>query len=328
MLWALPDCPKWTCRAPFLRGRTSTSRLLPSLAAPLQSVSLPPPSLPPPSLPPPSLPLLSLPAAFRSVPVLLSSLAALLAARVQPRAPRQGPQAKSSERYSSSSLLLFFCAVAKVGNPLDGLGVVRNDPAVRLVMLHRALVIPEIQVAQNRKIPVRILEVGGLCQGRLITRARVRKLSLAPLHHTEFVIGDRLFWIRFQRLVQAGLGAVQVAGARVCNAEIDVRRRQCRHLLGHFAQQGDARFVPLLLQHAHCRLVGRAHFIRDGHALRDRVVRCRVVGDLQHRRSFHMTVDRAEEAAARFVFRVAARHQLSEPAKTLLGPRVEDAGVE
>src|SRR5260370_29005125 len=263
MLWALPDCPKWTCRAPFLRGRTSTSRLLPSLAAPLQSVSLPPPALP----------LLSLPAAFRSVPVLLSSLAALLAARVQPRAPRQGPQAKSSERYSSSSLLLFFCAVSKVGNPLDDRVLFRAVLAVRPLLLPLPFVIPEIQVAQNRKIPVRILEVGGLCQGRLITRARFCKLSLAPLHHTEFVIGDRLFWIRFQRLVQAGLGAVQVAGAGVCNAEIDVRCRQCRHLLGHFEQQGNARFVPLLLQHAHCRPLAGAHFIRDGHALGGGVLR-------------------------------------------------------
>src|SRR5216684_5202620 len=328
MLWALPDCPKWTCRAPFLRGRTSTSRLLPSLAAPLQSVSLPPPSLPPPSLPPPSLPLLSLPAAFRSVPVLLLSLAALLAARVRPRAPRQGPQAKSSECYSSSSLLLFFCAVAKIGNPLGDLGVVRNDPAVRLVMLHRARVIPEIQVAQNRKILVRILEVGGLCQGRLITRARFRKLSLAPLHHTEFVIGDRLFRIRFQRLVQADLGAVQVAGSRVCNAEIDVRCRQCGYLLRHFEQEGNAWFVPLLLQHAYRGLVVGAHFIGDAHALGYRAGRFGGVEDLRHRRFLHMAVDRVEEAAARFVFRVAARHQLGEPAETLLSPRVEDAGVQ
>ena len=28
------------------------------------------------------------------------------------------------------------------------------------------------------------------------------------------------------------------------------------------------------------------------------------------------------------MFRVAARHQLGEPAETLLGPRVEDAGVQ
>src|SRR5260370_7176758 len=98
MLWALPDCPKWTCRAPFLRGRTSTSRLLPSLAAPLQSVSLPPPSLP----------LLSLPAAFRSVPLLLSSLASLLPAQAHPLAPTQGPQPKSSDPYFPSPVPLFF----------------------------------------------------------------------------------------------------------------------------------------------------------------------------------------------------------------------------
>ena len=57
------------------------------------------------------------------------------------------------------------------------------------------------------------------------------------------------------------------------------------------------------------------------------VGRCRH-GDLRHRRSVHITVDRADEAAARFVFRVAARHQFGEPAETLLGPRVEDAGVQ
>ena len=140
-------------------------------------------------------------------------------------------------------------------------------------MLHRAHIIPEIQIAQNCEVPVRILEVRRLCQGRLITRARLHKLSLAPLHHTEFVMCHRLFWIRFQRLVQAGLGAVQVAGTRVCNAEIDVRCRQFRHLLGHFEQQGNAWFVALLLQHAHCRPVVGAHFIRDGHALGGGVLR-------------------------------------------------------
>ena len=175
---------------------------------------------------------------------------------------------------------------------------------------------------------MRILEIGGLCEGRLITRARFRKLSLAALHHTEFVIGDRLFWIRLQRLVQAGLGAVQVAGSLVCHAEIDVRRRQRRHLLGHFEQQGNALFVPLLLQHAHCRLVVGARFIGDGRTLGDRVAGCRVVGGLRHRRSLHMSVDGAEEAATRFVFRVTARHQFGEPAETFLGPRVEDAGVQ
>src|SRR5947207_14674970 len=98
-------------------------------------------------------------------------------------------------------------------------------------MLQRAGVIAEIQVAQNGKVPVRILEVSGLWEGRLITRARLRKLSLAALHDTEFVIGGRLFWIRLQRLVQAGLRAVQVAGARVGQPEIRVRCRRCSRLL-------------------------------------------------------------------------------------------------
>src|SRR2546429_2945573 len=49
---------KWTCQAPFRLGRTSTSRHLPSLAAPPRSVSSPPPSLRPPSLALASLPVI------------------------------------------------------------------------------------------------------------------------------------------------------------------------------------------------------------------------------------------------------------------------------
>src|SRR2546429_6665833 len=57
-------------------------------------------SLHPLSLHPPSLPLLSLPAALPCVPVLLPSLAALLAAPLQPRASTQGAQARSEEHTS------------------------------------------------------------------------------------------------------------------------------------------------------------------------------------------------------------------------------------
>src|SRR6266496_6663373 len=45
-------------------------------------------------------------------------------------------------------------------------------------------------------------------------------------------------------------------------------------------------------------------------------------GDLRHRLSVHITVNPAEQAAADFVFRVAAWHQLGEPIETLLSPLV------
>src|SRR5262245_42677750 len=56
-------------------------------------------------------------------------------------------------------------ALAKVGNPFDDLGVVRSESAVRFIMLQRAHVIAEIQLAQNGKVPVPIVKVWELCQG-------------------------------------------------------------------------------------------------------------------------------------------------------------------
>ena len=92
-------------------------------------------------------------------------------------------------------------------------------------MLQRARVIPEIQVAQYGQVPVRIVEIRELRQRRLITSARLRKLSLAPLHQAKLVVGGEVMWIQFQRLAKAGLSVVQVADAGICNAEVDVRCR-------------------------------------------------------------------------------------------------------
>ena len=137
-------------------------------------------------------------------------------------------------------------------------------------MLQRARGIPEIQVAQDGKVPVRIMKVGELRQGRLITGARLRKLPLAPLHQTELVVGCGMFWTQFQRLLQAGLSVVQVAGPRVRDAEIDVRGHHFGRPFGHLEQRGDTRLVPRFVQHAHRRLVVGAHPGRDAHRLRDR----------------------------------------------------------
>src|SRR5262245_13073196 len=88
-----------------------------------------------------------------------------------------------------SALLLPASAVAKVGKPLAHLSVVRNELAVRFVVLQGTLGIPEVQVAENGEVFVRIMKLGGLCKGSFVTGARFRKLLLAPLHHTEFVVG-------------------------------------------------------------------------------------------------------------------------------------------
>src|SRR5262249_24784770 len=154
----------------FLQGRISTSSLRPFWAAPRQAVLL-------------VSPVSAASALFPSSPALLP-VAFALAVRKQPPALKQESQPISNE---NSSLLP--SSVAEVGNPFRNLIVVRNELAVRFVMLERARGIPEIQVAQNPKVPVRVMKIGELCQRRLITCARLLKLSLAPLHQTEFVVG-------------------------------------------------------------------------------------------------------------------------------------------
>src|SRR5262249_15694825 len=129
-----------------------------------------------------------------------------------------------------SWFLLPALTVAKVSNPFGDVGVVRNQPAIRFVVLQSAFVIPKVQVAQNRKILVRIVKVGELRKGRLITSARLRKFSFASLHQAELVVGGGVVWIQFQRPFQASFGVVQVAGVRVCDPEIDVRCRRCGRL--------------------------------------------------------------------------------------------------
>src|SRR5262249_18723457 len=161
--WVHLDCPRWTCRAPLHRGRRSASRLRLSLPAPLQPVPVT---------------LQFLPAALQSLAALVPSLRAPVQsvdALVPSLRRRDGllrallpsfsaapPYRRSvrfwvcrppARRHSSvivqiisvgSWLLLSAFAVAKVGDPFLYLGVVRNESAVRLVMLERAWVIPEI----------------------------------------------------------------------------------------------------------------------------------------------------------------------------------------
>src|SRR5438067_5723754 len=227
MTWARLDCPRWTCRAPLHRGQRSASRLRLPLPEDLQPVLVPLPIL--------LAVLQSLVAASQCLRAPLRSVAALhpsFSARRRHRrrvcfwacrrpAQRHSPAAVKI-RSVGSWLLLSGFAVAKVGNPFLDVGVVRNESAVRLVMLQRARVIPEIQVAQNGKVLVRIMKIGKLCERRLITSARLRELSLAPLHQTELVVCGGVLWIGFQRVAQTGFGAVQISSALVRNAEINV----------------------------------------------------------------------------------------------------------
>src|SRR6185437_13761469 len=249
-MWARPDCPEWTCRAPVLPGQRLASGLCPSVPAHPSVLFL---SLPAPlqSVPPrfsfvlrPSLPaLLSfLPGQLPCVCLLLLFSASWLHWRRvwsqafyqsarhpsyrfgRHRSPTLSPAAIRAASLPSS-LLLSARTFAKIGNPFDDVGVARNEPVVCLVMFQRARVVPEVQVAQNGKIPVRVVKVGKLCQCRFVTRARLLKFSLAPLHQAELVVCGGVVWIQFHCLAQAGLGAVQIPSASVCNTEIDVRCR-------------------------------------------------------------------------------------------------------
>src|SRR5579864_6336722 len=88
-MWALPDCPEWTCPAPFLPGRRSTSGL-----GPFEPVVLPPVLLPslPARLQPVPVAFSSLPAFPLCLPQLISFLSALLSA------PSRFPSLRASLR--------------------------------------------------------------------------------------------------------------------------------------------------------------------------------------------------------------------------------------
>ena len=118
---------------------------------------------------------------------------------------------------------LFLSTLPNVGDPLHDLRVIRNEPAVRLIVFKCARVIAEIHIAKNRKISVRILEVGGLRKCRLITGTRLSTLLLEPLQHAELVVSHRVRCFHFDRLMQTGYCPFHVTRARVCDAEIGVR---------------------------------------------------------------------------------------------------------
>src|SRR5262245_15133058 len=84
-----------------------------------------------------------------------------------------------------SWLILSASALAKVGNPLDDLTVIRCEPAVLFVLLQRARVISEVQIAHNAKVPVRIWEIRRLRERLLITGARFRKIFPAAVQQSD-----------------------------------------------------------------------------------------------------------------------------------------------
>jgi hypothetical protein len=160
-------------------------------------------------------------------------------------------------------------AVAKVGNPLDDLGVVRNDPAVRLVMLKRARGIPEIQVAEDREVPVREMKVRELGQRRLVAGARIGELPLRRSTKPSSLYGGRGVADSDSSALRRLASAWSKSPVRAyANAEIEVRRRQLGRPLGDLDQQGDPGSVPLRLEHAHRRVVVGAHVGVDACALR------------------------------------------------------------
>src|SRR5690606_28103354 len=126
-----------------------------------------------------------------------------------------------------SWVLLSVSPVAKVGDPPADHGVIRHEPAVRLVMLQRARGVAQVQVAENGEIPVRVVKVGELRQGRLVARPRAREVSLAPLYQPELVVGDRVVRIRFERPLQARLGTSTSASRTRARETSIVPRSMC-----------------------------------------------------------------------------------------------------
>src|SRR6185369_5701695 len=114
--------------------------------------SAPPPSPPAPPLPRPGWP----PRSWRDPPT----------------APRWWPAATAGTATSRSWLLL-----AESGDPLADLGVVGHQPVVGLVVGEGASTVAQVEVAEDGQVPVRVVEVGELGQGRLVAGTRLRELS-------------------------------------------------------------------------------------------------------------------------------------------------------
>ena len=103
-----------------------------------------------------------------------------------------------------------------------------------------------------------------------IVGARGSKHSLLSLNHSELVVRDRVPRIQLDRTSQAGFSFLQITGAPVSDAEVDVCRCDAWCCLRHLHERRDALFILLLFQQAYCAVVVGSNSGIDVHFLHDR----------------------------------------------------------
>ena len=100
----------------------------------------------------------------------------------------------------------------------DGLLVVRHRLLVRLVVCEGAVRVREVQVAEDRKVAVREVEVRDERERLLVARTRFGELALLAVDHAELVVRDRMARVDLER-------ARKLASAR---SRSPVRHTRCR----------------------------------------------------------------------------------------------------
>src|SRR6478735_6006655 len=94
--------------------------------------------------------------------------------------------------------------------------------------------IREIQIAENRKVEPREMEVRDERDCLLVTRTRFCETALLAVNHAELVVRNRMAGVELERALETRLRLVEITGAAVRNAEIDVRRGRRRYALYNF----------------------------------------------------------------------------------------------
>ena len=104
----------------------------------------------------------------------------------------------------------------------------------------------------------------------LVARTRFGEMAFLAVNHAELVVRNRMAGVELERALEARLRLVEITGAAVRDAEIDVRRGRRRHALYDFQQRRDPLLVLLLLELAHGIVVLRARVGIDLHIVGQR----------------------------------------------------------
>src|SRR5688572_20333796 len=104
---------------------------------------------------------------------------------------------------------------AQIGDPHRGLLVVRHCLLVRLVVVEGARPVREIQVAENRKVEPREMEVRDESDRLLVARTRFSELAFFAVNQAELVVRNRMARVDLERAREARHSLVEITRAAI-----------------------------------------------------------------------------------------------------------------